>query len=92
MDNMLFNVKDICAADRRAIEHLLGGPLADDQQVAIHLSAGGENRPSPSTSQQANEVASLPEWCHVYAGLSNDEIAALEHSILSRANLTRNVE
>jgi hypothetical protein len=33
--------------------------------------------------------AILPEWCNVYAGLSDDEIAILEKSILTRADLTR---
>lgn len=31
----------------------------------------------------------LPEWCNVYAGLTDDEIADLEKRILTRADLTR---
>jgi len=31
----------------------------------------------------------LPEWCNVYAGLSDEEIADVEKTILTRADLSR---
>lgn len=31
----------------------------------------------------------LPEWCNVYAGLTDEQIADLEKTILTRADLTR---
>lgn len=34
-------------------------------------------------------MPTLPEWCNVYAGLSDEEIAELEETILTRADLTR---
>jgi hypothetical protein len=34
-------------------------------------------------------VGMLPEWCNAYAGLTDEEIADLEQTILTRADLTR---
>jgi hypothetical protein len=31
----------------------------------------------------------LPEWCDVYAGLTDEEIAEIEKIALSRAEMTR---
>ena len=31
----------------------------------------------------------LPDWCNVYEGLSDAEVAAIEEVTLTRANLTR---
>jgi hypothetical protein len=94
MDNEFLRVKDIGATDRQAIEHILGGPLSDDQQVAIFVKPG-DSKPQAQKAQAASENPSaefsLPEWCHVYAGLSPEAIADLEASILSRANLSRSV-
>jgi hypothetical protein len=37
----------------------------------------------------AAQIDQLPEWCNVYAGLSDDQIANLERAILRRMELTR---
>jgi hypothetical protein len=42
-----------------------------------------EQASSPGTA------AALPEWCNVYQGPSEEEIADLEELILPRADLTR---
>ena len=91
MDNIVRNVKDIAAADRRAIEHLLGAPLADHQQVVIQVMPDRENLQSASGRSTANGAAALPEWTHVYEGFSDADIAEIEKSVLSRADLTRPV-
>ena len=36
--------------------------------------------------------STLPPWCHVYDGLSNEDIAEVESIALNRADLTRPVE
>jgi hypothetical protein len=47
----------------------------------------------PGNGEQATSsgsaAGSLPEWCNVYAGLSEDEIDELESVILNRADLSR---
>ena len=89
MDAFVRNVKDIAAADRQAIEHLLGAPLTDNQQVVIQVTSDREKLPSTSGRATANGAAALPEWTHVYAGFSDADIAEIEKSVLSRADLTR---
>ena len=89
MDSIVCSVKDIETADRRALEHVIGQHLAENQQLVIHVvnvdvssprAAGG-----PST-------VTLPEWCNVYEGLSDEEVSALEEVVLTRADLSRDSE
>jgi hypothetical protein len=51
-------------------------------------------KPAPASSAVAdgNGAPVLPEWCNVYAGLSDEEIQDLEKTILTRADLTRSSE
>jgi len=77
--------------ERRAFEAALGEKLRDDQRVIIQVVsdvAQGELEPSPPEVSKGEE---LPEWCHVYDGLSDDEIASLETRILDRNGWTRNL-
>jgi hypothetical protein len=37
MQTVLRNVKDISGDDRQSLEHVVGAPLQDDQQVLIHV-------------------------------------------------------
>ena len=37
METVVRNVSDIDAADRRALEHVVGSPLGDHQQVVISV-------------------------------------------------------
>ena len=34
----------------------------------------------------------LPDWCNVYEGLSDEEIAEIERIALTRADLTRPIQ
>ncbi|MBI1812700.1 hypothetical protein HYR82_02880 [Candidatus Peregrinibacteria bacterium] len=89
MEKVIRNVGDIDRADRRALERLTGKPLAEGQQVIIQVMTV---RAEPSQMPQSNhesESDTLPAWCNVYAGLTDQEIADLESVILQRANLTR---
>lgn len=91
MDTVIRNVDEIDSPDRQALEHVLGQPLREDQQVVIRVvsrQAPGraEVRPPP---REREGGAALPEWCNVYAGLSDAEVAELEKIILTRADLSR---
>ena len=93
MEEVLRNVNDIEPADRRALEHILGRTLHDSQQVALRVSSPDDARDVGTTNgDQATDDETLPEWCNVYEGLSDAEIAAIEEVMLTRANLTRNVK
>ena len=91
MDTVIRNVDEIDAQDRQALEHVLGQSLRENQQLVIQIvnlqvPAGAAQSPVP---HKANGTPSLPEWCNVYAGLSDQQIAALEQTILTRADLSR---
>lgn len=90
MADFVRNVSEIDSADRQAMEHLLGQPLRENEQLLIRVvtvKPGLESSSKPPPC--GGTMAVLPEWCNVYAGLSDEEIADLERTILTRADLTR---
>jgi hypothetical protein len=87
METVIRNVGDIDARDRRALEHIVGHRLRENQQLVIgivNLQIAPEAAP-----RGANGTPPLPDWCDVYSGLSDDDIADLEKAILSCADLSR---
>jgi hypothetical protein len=90
MDEVTRNVAEIEPADRRALEHVFGLPLRDDQQVVVRVeSRSVPEEPKANGDQEAADEMALPDWCNVYEGLSDDEIAAIEKVMLTRTDLTR---
>ena len=89
MESVICSVKDIETAERRAFEHVIGQPLADDQRLVIHVVNA-----TPSSVHVAAEpdAVTLPDWCNVYEGLSEPEVSALEEVLLTRADLSREPE
>ena len=90
MADFVRNVREIESADRQAMERLLGQPLHENEQLVIRVVTA---KPGPQSSCEppptSGTMAVLPEWCNVYAGLSDEEIADLERTILARADLAR---
>jgi hypothetical protein len=82
MDSITRSVRDIELADRRALEKVIGTQLAENQKVVIQVL----NLDIPSAEQKdfdrQAQSRMLPEWCNVYEGLSDAEIADLESSIV----------
>jgi hypothetical protein len=75
-------VKDINVADRRALEHVIGQHLSENQQVVIQvLDVDVANRDIPS-NPQGIEPPTLPPWCNIYEGLSDADIDDLDSSIV----------
>lgn len=70
MQTTVHPVKDIDQQGRQVLENLLGHPLQEEQQIVIGV-VGSQGK--------------LPAWCNVYEGLSENEVAELEHSILQRS-------
>lgn len=81
---------DLDPDDRTLLERLLGEQLHDDQQLVIGVvdrqSCGG---PPHQAHVATAQVPTLPDWCNVYEGLSDEEVADLERVILQRADLSR---
>jgi hypothetical protein len=91
METVIRNVGEIDAHDREALEHVLGHALRENQQLEIrivNLPVQAEPIKTPAL-HSANGSPVLPEWCNVYDGLSDDEIADMEKTILQRADLSR---
>ncbi len=87
MESIVRDVRDIDAGDRHAIEHVVGRQLRDNQRLIIQLAEIEIPLSEPST--KAHSTPTLPDWCNVYEGLSDQEIAEIEAIALNRANLTR---
>ena len=86
MEVVVHNVRDLRNNERSAAEQLVGHALRENQQLVIqvvNLDLGAE-RPGNGTDE-----GKLPEWCNVYDGLTDEEIADLEKTILTRADLSR---
>jgi hypothetical protein len=91
METFTRNVSDIDIHDRQALEHVLGQTLRPNQQLVIRI-VDLQIRPDTQTTAGLRDReggAMLPEWCNVYAGMSDEEIADLEKTILTRADLSR---
>jgi hypothetical protein len=80
MQTLARDVRELNESDQQAIEHLLGQSLRDDQRLLIQVVD------STAPEEQPTIPASLPSWCNVYEGLSDQEIAELEQTILSRGD------
>jgi hypothetical protein len=89
METITRNVKDIGSEDRRALEHMIGKRLAEDQQVVINVVNLNASLPTHENAKVSQEV---PGWWKVYEGLGDEEIDRLDHAIRQRANLTRTFE
>jgi hypothetical protein len=90
MESITCNVRDIATSDRRALEHVLGQPLRDNQQLMIsvvNLKSNEEQEKKPAASSDT-----LPDWFRVYEGLSDDEIAEIERIALKPVKFDRSAE
>lgn len=80
---------DVAALDtphRRALEEVIGQQLAGNQRLVISvIDLGTEPAAEPRPAQ------TLEDWTHVYDGLTDKEIEAVDNIAKKRANLTRNL-
>jgi hypothetical protein len=74
-------VTDLDAAQRRAVEDIIGARLEHDQRVVISVAAPASPRP----------FQSLADWAAVYDGLTEEQIEFVDRPINTRANLSRNL-
>lgn len=80
MNAITRHVKDLDSAERQAIEHMLGQQLQENQQLMIQVINLDLSTPEPEQGTAGH--ATLPEWCSVYEGMSDEEIDAVEQSIV----------
>lgn len=90
MQTVMQNVKDLDLPDRQTLERLIGRTLTDDLRLIIHiLNVDEPHLPSPGAAVGS---APLPTWFNVYEGLTDEAIASVEATFLTRASLTRAAE
>ncbi len=85
METVIRNVGDLSESGRSAAESLVGHTLGHDQQLVIQIIDAAVRPAEEDTAIDQK----LPAWCDVYAGLSDEQIAALEQAISRRLDLTR---
>lgn len=91
MDTIVRYVRDIDADGRRALEHLLGRRLDEDQQLVIRVLTPDKGPAAEPGSEvrTAGPSARLPEWCNVFDGLTDNQVGDVEGAIVRRSDLTR---
>lgn len=89
MESIIRNVRDIGSADRRALEHVIGQDLLEDQQIVICVVGIGA---PPVSETPPSSAAVLRDWCNVYEGLSDDQIAEIDRATSRQLDLTRSAE
>jgi hypothetical protein len=78
-------ISDLTKPLRQALEAAAGASLADEQQVVIELPDASPSKPSGI----ANESGTLPDWCHVYDGLSESDLTSIDAAVSERAVMGR---
>lgn len=85
METLIRNVRDLTQRDRSALEQILGQELLENQQLLIQVLTMPAHSPLPFAESPS---ADLPEWCHIYKGLTDEQIDELDRSIV-RCDLSR---
>jgi len=93
MESITRNVRDISSDELRLYETVLGETLKENQQVIIQvISLGDQNQKAESPPEKQGDQAAapfaFPDWCNVYEGLSDEEIADIETVVLDRSGWT----
>jgi hypothetical protein len=88
METAFHHVADLPHAQRQALEHLLGRSLQEGESVLIRVVVPPECEGAQSPESKAG-ASELPEWCNVYAGLTDETVAQLDAAIARRLNLSR---
>ncbi len=90
MEAIIRQVRDIEQSERQVLEHVLGRQLKENQQIIIQVvNSASDKSQSPKSAETSAALDELPEWCNVYDGLSDEQVADVESVILQRASLTR---
>ncbi len=88
METIIRQVRDLEANERSTIEQLVGHSLRDNQKLVIQvvtLDDSAEKSTAPGDK-------ALPDWCNVYEGLTEEQVADLEQVVLRQVDLTRTAE
>ena len=87
METVVRNIQDLPQSDRLMFERIVGHPLRESEQLVIQVM--GMQDPSQAARNQ-EPPGTLPAWCDVYEGLSEEEIDELDRAIV-RSPSTREI-
>jgi hypothetical protein len=73
MEPITRQVRDIDAEERRVLEHVIGQPLKENQEVIIQVVT-----PGPAAQEEPHGV---PAWGNIYEGLTDEEVDRLDQAI-----------
>lgn len=88
METITRDVGEMQTQERSAAELLVGHALREHERVIVHVLSLDADEAVTEDSQSA---ATLPDWCNVYAGMTDQEIDIVEKSII-RCHVTRTFE
>jgi hypothetical protein len=88
METIKRQVGEMQAHERSAAELLLGHRLRGNEQLILQVLQLDVTEPPKEDSRPAQ---TLPDWCNVYEGLTDEEIENIDRSI-TRCNLSRTFE
>jgi hypothetical protein len=88
MNQVTRNVVDMAQEDRRALEHIVGYPLAAGQSVVIQIV------PAPSTPAIRSESSAdeSPTWWNICEGMTEEEIDQFDRAVNQRCKTSRNID
>ncbi len=89
MEAIIRKVRDIEEHERHVLEHVVGRQLHENQQVVIQIETLDAEPSQSAETTGEPDVDELPDWCNVFEGLTDDQIADLDAAIRERANFTR---
>ena len=89
MESIIRNVRDIDSRERQALEHVLGQQLKENQKIIIQIVTVSNESMETEPAQEHMPAAPLPEWCNVFAGLTDEQVAEVEDVVLQRSDLSR---
>ena len=88
METITHDVGQMQSQERSAAELLVGHALREHERVIVHVLALDADEAATEDSQP---TTALPDWCNVYAGLTDQDVDEVEQSI-TRCNVTRTFE
>lgn len=86
METITRHVGEMQANERSAAELLMGHSLRGHEQLILQVL--GLN--GIELSKDSRPAQSLPDWCNIYNGLTDEEIDNIDKSIV-RCNLSRSL-
>ena len=89
MESITRNVRDIGSRERQALEYVLGQQLTENQKIIIQIVTLPIESVESQPGQERTSAAPLPEWCNVFAGLTDEQVAEVEGIVLQRSDISR---